>query len=139
MESNMRILALGLCVYFFPPLFRWLAARWYPGEYTGEPREQQEQNARVLHTRFWRAVGAVAAVLGAVLLARWWWFGELGLNAGDWLRVLAAFVALAATLGRGGWQIQTWKSKTAVERIDRGMYVLGQLGAAALLVFILTL
>lgn len=53
--------------------------------------------------------------------------------------MVAVFVALAAALGRGGWRIQTCKSETAAERIDRGMYVLGQLGAAALLVFILTL
>jgi hypothetical protein len=48
-------------------------------------------------------------------------------------------LALTTALGRGGWTIQTWAGTTVVERIDRGMYVIGQLGAAALLIFVLTL
>jgi hypothetical protein len=136
---NMRLVVLGLCVYFCPPLFRSLAARWYPDEFVGENNAQHDRSAGILRARFWRAVATVACTIGAVLLLRWWWRGDLGFDAEDWLRVAAAFVALTAALGRGGWQIQTWKSTRAVERIDRGMYVLGQLGAAALLVFILTL
>jgi hypothetical protein len=38
-----------------------------------------------------------------------------------------------------GWGIQSFASTTPVERIDRGLYMIEQLGAAALLVFALTL
>lgn len=136
---NARLFVLGVCVYFCPPLFGRLAARWYPDEFVGKNKAQQEHSAGILRARFWRAVAMIACTIGAVLLLQWWWRGDLGFDASDWLRVAAASVALTAALGRGGWQIQTWKSGTVVERIDRGMYVLGQLGAAALLVFILTL
>lgn len=134
-----KLFVVGLCVYFCPPLFRVLAARWYPHEFAGENKAQHEHNAGILRARFWRAVVTIACVIGAVLILRWWWSDGLRFEARDWLRVAAAFLALIAALGRGGWQIQTWKSKTVVERIDRGMYVLGQLGAAALLVSVLTL
>lgn len=136
---NARLFVLGLCVYFCPPLFRRLVTRWYPGEFGGKNNTRHERSAAILRTRLWRAVMTVACTIGTVLLLQWWRRGELGLDAGDWLRIAAAFVALTAALGRGGWQIQTWESETVVERIDRGMYVLGQLGAAALLVLILTL
>ena len=56
----------------------------------------------------------------------------------EWLRLLAVSVALLAALGRGGWLIQTWKDDTVIERVDRGMYRVGQLGAAALLILIMT-
>lgn len=134
-----RIFLLGLCVYFCPPLFHRLAARWFPGEFGGEIKTQHERSAAILRRKFWRAVAAVVCMFAAVLLLQGWRRGELGLDAGDWLRIAAAFVAITTVLGRGGWQIQTFSSETIVERIDRGMYVLGQLGAAALLVFILTL
>jgi len=48
-------------------------------------------------------------------------------------------VALTATLGRGGWGIQTIKGTSGIERIDRGMYVLSQLGATAILLLALSL
>ena len=68
-----------------------------------------------------------------------WGRSALTFTTGDWLRVLAVIVALTAALGRGGWAIQTFEGDTVAERVDRGMYVLGQLGAASLLIFVLTL
>ena len=44
-----------------------------------------------------------------------------------------------AALGRGGWGIQSFKGTTPVERIDRALYTIEQLGAGALLIFALTL
>jgi hypothetical protein len=40
-------------------------------------------------------------------------------------------MAITATLGRGGWAIQTLNNPTVVERVDRGMFVIAQLGASA--------
>ena len=80
----------------------------------------------------------MVAVIGLVLVGRHV-AGGLALPGPDWLRVLAATMALTAAIGRGGWMIQSWGGNTVVERIDRAMYVIGQVGAAALLVFVLTL
>ena len=55
------------------------------------------------------------------------------------LRLVAIIIALTASLGRGGWNIQSYKGKTVIERIDRGMFVLSQLGATVILLFALTL
>jgi hypothetical protein len=64
--------------------------------------------------------------------------GGLSLAGDTCLRIAAIMQALIAALGRGGWAIQSYKGTTPVERIDRGLYVIEQLGAAALLVFAVT-
>lgn len=65
--------------------------------------------------------------------------GHLLLDRKDFLRVVAVFVALVAALGRGGWDIQTYKGETVVEQVDRIMYYVSQLGVAALLIFIISM
>lgn len=136
----MRILILGLCVYFCPPLFLRLARKWAPAEFTGENAADHEGRARHLRIRFWRgfglSAGTVFTVLAVAAIANGF---VLQFGADDWLRVLAVVIVLTAALGRGGWAIQTWKEGTTVEAIDRGMYLVSQLGGAALLVFVLTL
>ncbi len=136
----MRILVLGLCVYFCPPLFLKLARQWAPNEFAGQDAADHEGRARHLRKRFWRgfglSAGTVFAVLATVAVANDF---ALRLGTDDWLRVLAVVFVLTAALGRGGWAIQTWKEGTTVEDIDRGMYLVSQLGGAALLVFVLTL
>jgi hypothetical protein len=81
----------------------------------------------------------VIGVVTLVLLFQHFRRGGLSLAGDDWLRIAAAMLALTAALGRGGWAIQSFDGKTVVERIDRGMYRIGQLGAAALLIFVLTI
>lgn len=102
-----RLFVLGVCVYFCPPLFGRLAARWYPDEFVGKNKPQQEHSAGILRARFWRTLAMIACTIGAVLLLQWWWRGDLGFDASDWLRVAAASVALTAALGRGGWGTRT--------------------------------
>ena len=65
--------------------------------------------------------------------------GGFVLNEGDWFRVLAVSVAVTAALARGGWSIQSFDGTTVVERVDRAVFVVTQLGVAVLLVFIVTL
>ena len=136
----MRILVLGLCVCFCPPLFLKLARQWAPNEFAGQDAADHEGRARHLRKRFWRgfglSAGTVFAILAAVFVANDF---ALSLGADDWLRVIAVVIVLTAALGRGGWPIQTWDGGTTIEVIDRGMYLVSQLGGAALLVFVLTL
>lgn len=129
--ARVRVFALGLCIYFCPPLFDRLMAQWFPDE----PRH----GARVLRRKLWGSLVTVIAVIGGVLVFQHWNIGELELRGDDWLRVFAATVALTAALARGTWSIQSWSGTTVVERVDRTIFVVSQLGAAALLVFVLTL
>ncbi len=121
-----------LCVYTCPPLFIKLARRWEPGIYRGKDAEHHEARAKLLRRRFWQPFASVACVIAGALVLGSWYRGGLGFDRGDWPRVLAVVIALTATLGRGGWAVTTWKGMTVIERIDRGMFVVGQLGAAAL-------
>ena len=132
-----KTLVLGLCIYFCPARVDRLGRQWYPkddkgGSYLGEIR-----NASLLRKRFWRAAIGIGAVIVLALLVSIA-IGNPPPDGGDALRLFAILLALLSALGRGGWEIQTFKGDTAVERVDRAMYKVGQLGAAALLILIMT-
>ncbi len=135
MAKSIKILFLGLIVYFSAELFFWLGGRWF--QELGAPDEFRDRVA-ILRARFWRSfllvLGCTAGVLAVQYLA-----GSFPNTARNWLRVAAANVALTATLGRGGWAIQSWNEQTVVERIDRGMFVIAEVGATVLLLFALGL
>ncbi len=133
-----KVFILGVLLYTLPPAFHGLAGRWYPHWHGPDGNPAHKEHAYLLRRKFWRAALLVVAVMGLVLAGRHAVGGAV-LSGPDWLRVLAATMALTAAIGRGGWMIQSWDGNTVVERIDRGMYVIGQVGAAALLVFVLTL
>src|SRR5262249_38270919 len=97
------------------------------------------ENAALLRRKFWKSTALVTILIVVVLLFQFVRKGWLPFSANDWLRIAAVLFALVAALGRGGWAIQSSKGQTLVERIDRGMYMIEQLGAAAFLMFALTL
>ncbi len=138
---TLKLLLLGVCLFTCPPLYIRLARRWFPDEYgDADAAVQHLANARVLRKRFWGAFGLVVSVMLLVVLFRWWQLGAFPLNEGEeWLDTAVVVLALLAALGRGGREIESWKDHTVVERIDRGMYLVEQLGVAALLIFVITL
>ncbi len=93
----------------------------------------------MIRRKFWQSALMIIGVVILVLFLQYIQRGRLPLALGDWLRIAAVILALMAALGRAGWAIQTWKGSTVAERIDRGMYMIEQLGAAALLIFALTI
>ena len=131
--ATRKVVWLGLCVYFCPRLFGRLWRKWCPDE-----REDISDIAVSLCKGFWRrsiliGAGIVLLLLGSIAAGN----SPIS-NPGDWGRVLAAYLALVTALSHAGWCIRTWDGNTPIERIDRGMYVVGQTGAAALLILILT-
>jgi hypothetical protein len=130
-----RILFLGLLVYVSPRLFFRLGGSWF-SELVDTNRFRD--NAKTLRKRFWRSFGLVFALTMVVLTVQYF-AGWFPVAARNWLRIAAAYLALTATLGRAGWAIQSWNEQTVIERIDRGMYVIGQVGATVLLLFALGL
>lgn len=136
MGETVKVLVLGVLVYFSPNFFFTVGSRWFPEI---ERRAEYEERALALRRKYWRAVQLIITVVGGILLVQYS-FGLLSkVNCQYWLRLFAIVVALAATLGRGGWGIQSYKGRTIIERIDRGMYVLSQLGATSILLFLLLL
>ena len=132
-----RVLVLGLCIYFFPVLFERLGNQWYPKNGKGENWLGDISNANLVRKRFWQAAIWIFIVIALALLVSMA-LGHPTPDGWEWLRLFAVFVALLAALGRGGWLIQTWKDDTVIERVDRAMYRAGQLGAAVLLILIMT-
>ena len=139
MLDRVQVLCLGFLLLTAPPAFRWLAAIWYPALYGPDAGPQHHDTARILRRKFWKSAVTVFVVLSLVILLRHLRKDALPLAGDAWLRIAAVTLALMAALGRGGWGIQSFTGTTPVERIDRGLYMLEQLGAAALLVFALTL
>lgn len=133
-----KIIILGLCIYFCPKLFERLGRQWYPKDGSGQSCLGSISNADILRKRFWKAVFWSVVIVALTLLISVV-SGLPLLDGKDFLRISAVFVALVAALGRGGWDIQTWKGETVVERVDRMMYYVTQLGVAALLIFIISM
>ena len=132
-----KILVLGFCIYLWPALFERLGSRWYPKDDKGGSDLGQICNSGLLRRRFWRAAIFIIVIIVIAL------FVSLAIGSQppygiDWLRLLAVFLALLSALGRGGWGIQTYGDDTVVERVDRAMYLVSQLGVAALLILIMT-
>ena len=136
----MRTFLLGLTLYLCPRLFAKLGRRWFPSEFKGDELGTRQNEASIMQRRFWRAFMLVLCAVGVALVAGGWLKDSpFNLDLAGWLRVAAVVAALTAALGRGGWAIQSWDDNNVTERIDKGMYVAGQLGAAMLLIFVLTL
>ena len=134
----MRLAVAALILYLAPSwqVFRCFLLRWWPNEVSPD---QLEENARVMRRRFWASFALVlSVVLLTVLVVRIsGLLPEVTLKYV--LRATAVTVALTATLGRGGWDIQTHKGQTICERIDRLMYKISQLGAVSVLLLALAL
>jgi hypothetical protein len=139
MRDCFRVVILGLLLLTIPPAFARLAATWYPAEYGTGADAHHADSARMIRRKFWQSVLLIIGVVILVLSVQHLRKGRLPLALADCLRIAAVIMALMAALGRAGWAIQTWKGSTVAERIDRGMYMIEQLGAAALLIFALTI
>lgn len=131
----MKILILGIIVYFSKSLFFKLGSYWFEEL---KDREGFEERAKALQKNFWKSFLLTLVVVGvtAFYLIQ---SGRAVADTSFCLRLVAVILALTASLGRGGWAIQSYKNKTVIERIDRGMFVLSQLGATVILLFALTL
>ncbi len=135
MAESVKVLILGLIVYLSPGLFFRLGGRWFQELRTPD---QFRSRVAILRVRFWRSFSLVLSCTIGVLTVQYV-AGSFPGAARNWLRIVAANAALTAALGRGGWAIQTWNEQTVVERIDRGMFVIAQVGATVLLLFALGL
>jgi hypothetical protein len=133
--EKLKIFVLGLSVYLSKKLFFTIGARWFD-----ELRDKENFETRVdtLRKNFWKSFFLVLVVVGSSV----GYLLQSGRGIADhqfFFRTTAIIIALTASLGRGGWSIQSYKGRTVIERIDRGMFVLSQLGATVILLFALTM
>lgn len=132
MKRFAKTVVVGVVLYLTERGSFDLASRWFQSEVPG--REWWKSKAETMQRRFWKSALAVWSVIGVVIAFRLW-MGRV--NSMPWFRVLGVALALTATLGRGGWGIQTIDGDSLPERIDRGMFVTSQLGATGILLFLL--
>lgn len=132
---SLRIFFLGVVVYISKDLFFYFGRKWYEEL---EDRENFSQRVDVLRKNFWLgflvSASVVAASSGYMVLS-----SQLKFNDDLIMRLCAIVIALTASLGRGGWRILSYGNNTVVERIDRGVFFLSQVGATILLLLSLSL
>ena len=137
MVESIKILLLGVIVYLLSPrLFFRLGGHWFPGELRA-PNPFTDR-VTILRQRFWWAFSVVFGLI-AVVLAGSYFLDSFPNGPRNWLRIVAVGVALTATLGRGGRGIETFPQETIIERIDRDMLMIAQLGATTFLLIALGL
>ena len=132
---SIKIFILGIVVYFSKDLFFNIGAYWFDEL---NNRNNFEDRVDILRKNFWKSFLLVLFVILSLVtyLAL---SDRIIVDEQLNLRIVGIIIALTASLGRGGWAIQSFKNKTIVERIDRGMFVLSQLGATIILIFTLTM
>ena len=134
LKSSLKVFILGCVLYFSSrPAFYALAKKWFPDL---KIPDGLTERINVMERNFWRSVLLVLILIVLVLAIQFYFFNAKFLTK-HWLQVAGIFIALTATLGRAGWGIQTCANDTIPERIDRGMYVISQLGATCILLFVL--
>lgn len=131
----MKILVLGVLVYTSKKLFFMVGQKWFE-----ELQDYDAFSDRVdsLRTNFWKGF-LISFVVVNISVAYMVLSGQLAVSGDLVIRLCAVVMALTASLGRGGWRIQSYGSNTVVERIDRGMFVGSQIGATVLLLLSLSL
>lgn len=136
MMESIKIIMLGVIVYFFSEnQFFKVGSNWFEEL---KDRGLFEERVRNLRRNFWKSFLLVLFVIGglAFYLVQ---AGHTVLDKIFCLRFVAIIMALTASLGKGGWNIQSIDGITVIERIDRGMFVITQLGATVVLLLALTL
>lgn len=131
----MKILVLGVLVYISKNLFFVVGRKWFE-----ELQDHEGFSDRVdsLRRNFWKGflISFVVVTTSAAYMVL---SGQIFVSGDLIIRLCAVIIALTASLGRGGWRIQSYGSNTVVERIDRGMFVGSQIGATVLLLLSLSL
>ena len=138
--TTAKLLILGVTVYFWPAMCLKLARMWASTEFLGDSAAQHEERLSALRQRFWRGSWWSFIMVGLVILGLLAsGHSQMNTNSAFWIRAIAALALLTGALGRGGWHIQSWSGDTIAEKIDRGMYVISQLGGTGLLIIAFTL
>ena len=131
----MKILLLGIIVYVSKDLFFKIGKNWFE-----ELKDKEGFSERVssLRKNFWKGFTialSVVSLCGIYIVQT----QQVTLNSDLLIRLGAIVIALTAALGRGGWRIVSYGNSTVIERIDRGMYSLSQIGATVMLLLSLNL
>jgi len=129
--ESLKITVLGFVLLFFSKSSFFSLRKKCFGE-LNEP----EDTAKILRSRFWKSFLLLIVFISLILAIQQIFFNA-HFTTRHWFQATGVFISLTGALGRGGWDIQTCSGKTIVERIDRGMYVISQLGATTILLFIL--
>jgi hypothetical protein len=136
------VLRVKACFWVIASAKRYLDYQKTAAPVLGVPIASDDQGAHIVHEAFWLSLalvlgsGVVGAVAGATAGDV---FGPVTPGTISALQVAGALLLLWGTLFVRGWQIQTYKGKTLIERVNqwiyRSLYCLGTAMLVASLVW----
>lgn len=128
----MKLLIASMLLLFGPIKgFECYVKKFYPDEY-GNPNfsDSSQELRKKIHS-----AAATNSVFFTAVMAGIWYEWRIEPTFINCVKAGSAYIALTVTLGRGGWNIQTYKGNSLTERIDRLIYKLAQyINVAILLV-----
>lgn len=133
--EKFKIFLLGIIIYISKDWFFEIGSKWFEEL---KKREPFEDRADTIRGNFRQAVVInISVVFGTIFVLVL--FGITTFDTKLAIRMIAIVIALSASIGRGGWDIQSVEGSTIIERIDRGMFKISQLGATILLLIVITM
>lgn len=133
--EKFKVFLLGIIIYISKDWFLKMGSKWFEEL---KDRNHFEDRADTIRNRFWKAIVLnISVVCGTVFVLII--LGIANFDTNLVIRMIAIIIALSASLGRGGWDIQSVEGSTIIERIDRGMFKISQLGATILLLIVITM
>ena len=132
-NESVKVLILGIVIYISVKLFFKLGARWFEEL---EKKSNFNDRALLIKKHFWTATLQTGLILltGVYLISDCTYLEFWHAHS---LKLIGVFIALNASLGRGGWQIQSAIGDTIVERIDYGFFKISQLGTTVIFLMLL--
>ncbi len=129
--DRIKISILALILLFISEsCFRALSSKWY------EEIPQDDERPSIFRKRVLSAITICLLLFICVVMFQIVHF-KYQPTLKYYLQILAVYIALVSSLCRGGWDIQSYKGETVVERVDRGLFAISQVGATMILLFIL--
>lgn len=119
----MKIIIASLMLFFCRK--KWFDAymrKFYAADYNLSNFETSTNKIRQnLRSGLWKNL-----IFFMLVLLFIWWFYHPEITWFNGFKVLAAYLAMTVTLGRGGWAIQTAIGTTLPEKIDSTIYKMAQ-------------
>jgi len=133
--NRLKTIILGITLYFSTNLFFKIGVRWFDEL---NNRAHWEDRAIIMKKQLWKAflINSIVVCSAVTILI---FYRNATIDEALTLRTVAIILALTASSGRSGWEIQSVGGKTIVERIDKGMFRISQLSATVILLFVLTM
>lgn len=125
-HKSVELSILFVVLIFSGRCFFALAKRWFPDEANSDGAEDNvHQRGLILRRSLLKSFLFNGVIFFFAILFLFLYL-NITFNKFNVLKTIAFFIVLTATIGRGGWSIQSSCGNTLVERMDKGFFKISQ-------------